>query len=265
MTNDARKTKAELIEELAHLRKMVRQDPARHLFDSAPLPYQSPGRAGAAGGSQPGLARYDGLPGGRGPRAVGVGEFMTQASRDFTARNYPVFLEHGEARELEFTYIKRDGTRIEVSLDRQAGAGSRRPPGPTPSCTTSRKSFGPGRTWRTASGGSGVSLNPMPTASSTRTPPGPCLNVNPALCLMLGYGEDELLGKHVLDIMPEEEGETERACLVPAARFSRTGVASIFRRSSSMRTAVSCRFRSGPGPTWTRPALPRECGRLSGT
>ena len=209
MTNDARKTKAELIEELAHLRKMVRQDPARHLFDSAPLPYQSLDEQGRL--VEVNQAWLD-MMGYREDEVLGrwIGEFMTQASRDFTARNYPVFLEHGEARELEFTYIKRDGTRIEVSLDSRLERG---PDGPrthtilhdvTEKLRARENLADSERRFR---GLFESNADGIVYANTSGT----ILNVNPALCLMLGYGEDELLGKHVLDIMPEEEGETERA------------------------------------------------------
>ncbi len=209
MTNDAKKTKAELIEELARLREMVRKAPAQHLFDSAPLPYQSLDEQGRL--LEVNQAWLD-MTGYREDEVLGrwVGDFMTPASRDFMVRNYPVFLERGEVRALEFTYIKRDGTRIEVSLDSRLEHG---PDGPRTHTILHdvteklRARENLAESERRFRGLFESNADGIVYANTSGT----ILNVNPALCLMLGYGEDELLGKHVLDIMPEEEGDTERA------------------------------------------------------
>ena len=209
MTSDARKTKAELIEELNRLREMVREDPSRHLFKLAPRPYHClDGDARVVAVNQAWLD----LMGYREEEVLGrwLGDFLAPECRARLVTLYPVFLKEGQVSDLEDVYVRQDGTRIVVSIDSKV---EHTPQGPrahtalhdiTEMHKTRENLAESERRLRGLfdSNGDGIVY-----ADIT----GHIQNVNSSMCLMLGLEEGDLLGKRIGDVTFEEDRIQEEA------------------------------------------------------
>ena len=209
MTSDARKTKAELIEELNRLREKVREDPSRHLAEWAPRPYHcldAEARVVEVNQAWLNLLGY------REDEVLGhwIGDFMDEESRARLEETYPVFLEEGEVNDLEDVYYRRDGTRIVLSLDSKV---EQTPDGPI--AHTALHDITDMRRARESLAESERRLRGLFESNGDgiiyADVSGYIQNVNSSMCLMLGRTEDELVGKHIGDITSRGDREQEKA------------------------------------------------------
>jgi len=117
MTSDARKTKAQLIEELNQLRARVARGPIHDLLDKSPLPYMSLDEGARILAVN--RAWLDMMGYGEESEVAGrkVGEFMDAESLRRHKNIFPEFLRRGAVTDLEYTFLRRDGAPIVVGLD----------------------------------------------------------------------------------------------------------------------------------------------------
>ncbi len=260
MISDARKTKAQLIEELNHLRETSGKDSARHLLDRAPLPYLSvDGDARILTVNQAWLD----MMGYREEEVIGrwTGDIMTPESQAKLKKVFPAYLKKGELKDVEYTYIKQDGTRILVSLDSRLEdtgdglrfhtilhdiTGKRRA---EENLAASEQRF---RGLFESNADGIIYLDIF----------GTILNVNPSFCSILGYEADALLGKNILDITAEPFSEREND-FFGSQEFQSAGHCE-YEKNMSTRTGIMCRLSSEFGSIGTKRANPKAYGLLSG-
>ncbi|QJB55797.1 PAS domain S-box protein [Pseudodesulfovibrio sp. zrk46] len=202
MKRDENKTKAELLEEIEFLRKELANATVAGASKLAPLPYQSLDEDGClADVNQSWLD----LLGYKREEVIGVnfGDFLVTESKELFRQRFPVFKETGVATAVEFTMIARDGTRILVSINGRI---------PTDMTLEVRRShcilhdITESRRYENRLAVSeerfrGLFESNIDGIAYTDMQ-GTILNVNPALCDMLGLSMEEILGKNTRDISP---------------------------------------------------------------
>ena len=200
MTRGNSKTKAQLLEEIAELKKKIETDPSRDLFNNAPLPYQS---LDAEGNLLDVNAAWLELTGYEREKVIGHSfeEFMVPASAASFKDRFKSFMAKGKVHQAHFTLMKRDGTRILVAIDGRTGhdeSGSFSQShcilhDITDQRRSQRELYSSDKRFRGLFESSldGIIYTDMF---------GSILNVNPAFCTMLDSSSEILLGKNIRDI-----------------------------------------------------------------
>jgi PAS domain S-box-containing protein len=204
MTSDASKSKTQLLQEIAQLKKLNKDNHFRDLFDSAPLPYQSLDSDGKILDVNPSwleLVRCEK------DQAIGkfFGDFLTPDSAQLLTDRFCLFLAEGEVQQADLTLIRQDGTQALITINGRIGytdsgdfkqthcilhdvTDQRRA---VQELASSEKRF------------RGLFESSIDGIAYIDTF-GTLLNVNPAFCSMLGYVPEELIGKCVNDITPQK-------------------------------------------------------------
>ncbi len=213
MTADSHKTRAELLDEVKRLRILVDKDHGRRLFDNAPLPYQSLNGEGYV--LDVNRAWFD-LLGYEREDVLGrwFGEFLTPESLDLFKGRFCVFLAEGEVHHADFTMIRRDGTRVEVSVEGRIGYDEE---GNFLQTHCIFHDITEKRRVAEVLAASEQRFRGLFESSIDgilyTDDFGTILNVNSVFCRMTGFSSEELLGKHVFDITAEEYREREKSVL----------------------------------------------------
>jgi len=209
MTSDNSKTKAQLLEEIAQLKKINRENHFRELFDSAPLPYQSLDNEGKILNVNPAWLELVGY---EKDQVIGrfFGDFLTPDSTKLLNERFSVFLAKGEVHQADFTLIKHDGTHAQISINGRIGYTDKGEFKQT-HCTLHdvtdqrRAASDLAASEKRFRGLFESSIDGIAYADMVGT----ILNVNPALCAMLGSTPEDLIGKSIHDITPQKRQAME--------------------------------------------------------
>ncbi|WP_419785812.1 PAS domain S-box protein [Pseudodesulfovibrio sp.] len=202
MTSDARKTKAQLIEELNRLRAQVRGNPVRDFLDKSPLPYMSLNEqaeivaVNRAWLDMMGYERDDEVLGRK------FGEFLHPDSLSRHKKIFKTFLEKGWVKDLEYTVVRKDGNTLRISLDsRMDGPRGKRLSQTILRDITSHYTSEDELAHSEArfrglfnSSADGIVFTDIS---------GKILEVNPALANMVGRSQEELIGMYTHDLAPD--------------------------------------------------------------
>lgn len=204
MTRDRRKDSDKSSLEIDHLKEMVEDEEAFKLFDLAPLPYQSldgDGNIVEANRAWLALLGYtrDEVHG------TWFGDHLTVQSRELFKKRFGVFLAQGEVRSVEFTMIRKDGSRVLVNINGRIGydevGNFRQTHCIIHDITEKRRAEEDlANSEKQFRGLFESSIDGIIYSDINGT----ILTVNPATCAMLGCDKGELLGKNIMDITPEE-------------------------------------------------------------
>ncbi|WP_319470693.1 PAS domain S-box protein [uncultured Pseudodesulfovibrio sp.] len=209
MTSDTRKTKAELLKEIGRLRKMVESDTNRRFFESAPLPYQSLDAEGCVLDVNKAWLELLGY---RREQILGrwFGEFLTPESQEIFRQRFCVFLAEGEVNHADFTALRQDGVQVHVSAEGRivydADGNFRQTQCILYDISEQRRVVEVlASSEQRFRGLFESSLDGIVYTNDF----GSILNANRAFCSMIGFSVDELLGRHIRDITPDEYHEVE--------------------------------------------------------
>jgi len=220
MPSDSSKTKAQLLEEIARLKKEAESNHFRQLFEATPLPYQSLDHEGKILDVNQAWLDFLGY---KKEAVLGrfFGEFMTSDSMNQVSDHFRDFLAGGGACQADVTLIKRDGERVLVSINGRSGVAEKGEIGQThcilhdvteqrraeSSLATSEQQF------------RGLFESSIDGIVYTDIL-GSIVSANPSFCAMLGSTPDDILGKNILDITPRKwhamEADISRDQVLPS-------------------------------------------------
>ncbi|MDC0336099.1 PAS domain S-box protein [Pseudodesulfovibrio sp.] len=184
-------------------------DNAYALFDLAPLPYQSLNETGRILNVNRAWLEMLGY---EKSQVLGrrIGDYLTPNSIELLKERFCIFLAEGEVRHAEFHLICRDGRRVLVSVNGRIAYDSEGNFRQTHCILTDITDIRRAEDELTKSERQfrGLFESNLDGIAYTDIQ-GSIRTVNPAFCAMLGFSEDELLGKNVMDITPEEWHEPE--------------------------------------------------------
>ena len=210
MTNDKSKTKAQLLDEIVRLKKQIRDDHSRVLFENTPLPYQSLDKEGnilAVNTAWIELLGYEK------EKVIGrfIGDFLVPDHAKVLKENFLDFVTSGKMNHADFTMIKRDGSRILITIKGRIGYDELGNFSQTHcllhDLTEQRRAekelSASEQRFRGLFESSIDGIFHVDTFGSI-------LNVNPAFCAILGFVSDDLLGKNIIDITPRKWYSVEK-------------------------------------------------------
>ncbi len=204
MTDDTTKTQEELLAEIEALKKVAERGQAGMLFDLAPLPYQSLDESGNilnVNHAWLELFGYDKH------EVIGrwIGGYLAPDSVALLKERFSAFLAEGEVRSAEFVIIKQDGSRALVTVDGRIRYDTSGNFSQTHCILTDITEKRRAEEELAASEQRFRRLFESSREGIIYTnTDGSIVNINPTLGSMLGYSQDDLLGKNIQDITPEK-------------------------------------------------------------
>jgi len=209
MVKDANKTKEQLLEEIQSLRDKVSALEGQRIVELAPLPYHSLNTDGTiidvnkAWLNMLGYEREEVI-------GTNFGDHLTQEYKQFFKQRFPVFLSKGEAQDVDFTMLRKDGKHVMVSINGRVPTDI-----PKEAIQThcilhdvTQEKLIEQRIASSEQRFRGLFDSSIDGIAYTDVD-GNILNVNQSLCTILGMDMDDLQDKSIRDISPVDENLTE--------------------------------------------------------